>query len=315
MKYYFAPMEGITGYVFRNAYSSHFPNMDKYFAAFISPNGARKMNSKEVNDILPEHNKGMHLVPQILTNNWEAFVKTARELKEYGYQEVNLNLGCPSPTVVTKKKGSGFLAYPEELNAFLEAVFQALPDMKISLKTRLGKEEPEEFYRLLEIYNQYPIEELIIHPRVQKDMYANHPNLEMFREATKLSRHKICYNGDLFTPKSLKKFQEAFPETKTVMLGRGILKNPGILKEIKTGEKAEKEELRSFHDQILTEYRKVLYGDKTVLFKMKEIWSYMHPLFTNSEKYWKKIKKAQKISDYEITVASLFREQEIVPVS
>ena len=120
MKYYFAPMEGITGYVFRNAYHRYFEDMDKYFTAFISPNGSRRMNSKEINDILPEHNEGMLLVPQILTNSSEAFIKTARELQEYGYHEVNLNLGCPSPTVVTKKKGSGFLAFPEELDLFSE---------------------------------------------------------------------------------------------------------------------------------------------------------------------------------------------------
>lgn len=311
MKYYFAPMEGITGYVFRNAYHNFFPDMDKYFAAFISPNGARKMNSKEVNDILPEHNAGMHLVPQILTNNPQAFIKTARELSEYGYREINLNLGCPSPTVVTKKKGSGFLAFPEELNRFLEEIFQALPDMHFSLKTRIGKEDPQEFYKLLEIFNQYPLEELIIHPRLQKDYYANHPNMEMFKEALRLSTNKICYNGDLFTAEDCKKFEKEYPQINTVMLGRGILRNPGILGEIKTGERTEKKQVIGFHDQIFSKYKEVLYGDKTVLFKMKEIWAQLILLFTNPEKYWKKIKKAQRLTDYEITVNRLFTEQEI----
>lgn len=311
MKYYFAPMEGITGYVFRNAYHNYFPDMDKYFAAFISPNGERKMNSKEINDILPDHNTGMYLVPQILTNNPQAFIKTAKELGEYGYQEINFNLGCPSPTVVTKKKGSGFLAFPEELDRFLDTVFRELKDLKLSLKTRIGIEEPEEFFRLLEIYNQYPLEELIIHPRLQKDFYNNHPNLEIFAMALKSSKHKICYNGDLFTAADCRNFEQKFPQVETVMIGRGILRNPGILREIQTGERINKERLRGFHDQILSDYREVLFGDKTVLFKMKEIWAQLNTLFTNPEKYWKKIKKAQKLTDYEIAVNRLFAEQEI----
>lgn len=311
MKYYFAPMEGITGYVFRNAYHNYFPDMDKYFAAFISPNGERKMNSKEINDILPDHNTGMYLVPQILTNNPQAFIKTAKELGEYGYQEINFNLGCPSPTVVTKKKGSGFLAFPEELDRFLDTVFRELKDLKLSLKTRIGIEEPEEFFSLLEIYNQYPLEELIIHPRLQKDFYNNHPNLEIFAMALKSSKHKICYNGDLFTAADCRNFEQKFPQVETVMIGRGILRNPGILREIQTGERIDKERLRGFHDQILSDYREVLFGDKTVLFKMKEIWAQLNTLFTNPEKYWKKIKKAQKLTDYEIAVNRLFAEQEI----
>lgn len=311
MKYYFAPMEGITGYVFRNAYHNYFPDMDKYFAAFISPNGERKMNSKEINDILPDHNTGMYLVPQILTNNPQAFIKTAKELGEYGYQEINFNLGCPSPTVVTKKKGSGFLAFPEELDRFLDTVFRELKDLKLSLKTRIGIEEPEEFFRLLEIYNQYPLEELIIHPRLQKDFYNNHPNLEIFAMALKSSKHKICYNGDLFTAADCRNFEQKFPQVETVMIGRGILRNPGILREIQTGERIDKERLRGFHDQILSNYKEVLFGDKTVLFKMKEIWAQLNTLFTNPEKYRKKIKKAQKLTDYEIAVNRLFAEQEI----
>lgn len=311
MNYYFAPMEGITGYVFRNAYHNFFPDMNKYFAAFISPNGERRMNSKEVNDILPEHNTGMYLVPQILTNNPQAFIKTAKELGEYGYKEINLNLGCPSPTVVTKKKGSGFLAFPEELNRFLDTIFQELKDLRLSLKTRIGIEEPGEFYQLLEIYNQYPLEELIIHPRLQKDLYNNHPNLEIFTMALNSSKNKICYNGDLFTADDCRRFEKEFPQVGTVMIGRGILRNPGILREIQTGQRIEKEYLRGFHDQILSDYKEVLYGDKTVLFKMKEIWAQLSLLFTNYEKYWKKIKKAQKMGDYETAVNRLFAEQEI----
>ena len=172
MKYYFAPMEGITGYIYRNVHHRFFPGMDKYFSPFISPGTKKTMTPKELRDILPENNQDYTLIPQILTNRSGDFLRLCRDLKEYGYKEVNLNLGCPSGTVVAKKKGAGFLEYPNELDRFLEEIF-AGTDLKISIKTRIGKDDPEEFEKLLEIYNKYPLEELIIHPRVQTDYYKN----------------------------------------------------------------------------------------------------------------------------------------------
>lgn len=197
-KFYFAPLEGISGYVYRKAYEHYFGGIDKYFIPFIKPNQKGKLSSREKNDILPMHNQGMWAVPQILTNSAEDFIKTAERLQEYGYEEVNLNLGCPSKTVVSKGRGSGFLAEPDRLNAFLEEIFNETP-IRISVKTRIGKESPEEWIRLLEIYNQYPMEELIIHPRIQTDFYKNTPNLEMFEYAVKNSKNPLCYNGDICT--------------------------------------------------------------------------------------------------------------------
>lgn len=170
MKIYLAPMEGITGEVYRRAYHTFFEPMDKYFTPFLNPNPKGKFSRQEWNEILPENNEGMYTVPQILTNRAEDFIRLARQLKEFGYEEVNLNLGCPSKTVVNRKRGSGFLFYPDELNHFLAEVFDQL-DMKISIKTRSGKYDQEEFGELLDIYNQYPLEELILHPRVQQDYY------------------------------------------------------------------------------------------------------------------------------------------------
>ena len=310
MKFYFAPMEGITGYIYRSAYHTYFGGIDKYFSPFIAPNQNRSFNSKELNDILPEHNEGMVLVPQILTNRQEDFIRTARDLKGLGYKEVNLNLGCPSRTVVAKNRGSGFLACPKELDQFLEDVFSSL-DLSISIKTRIGRDDPGEFYRLIEIYNKYPLKELIIHPRIQRDYYKNQPNLQVFADAWKLSRNPVCYNGDLFTPDDLEGFIRQFPETDTVMLGRGILSDPGLICRMKKRELPEKQRYREFHDAVYGKYQKVLFGEKTVLFKMKELWSYMGSSFTNSGKYVKKIRKCEKLAAYESIVEDLFQEQEI----
>lgn len=311
MKFYLAPMEGITGHIYRNSYEKYFHNIDKYFTLFIVPNQSVSLKTKELKDLLPQNNKGLNIVPQILTNDAEGFILTANKLKQLGYEEINLNLGCPAGTVVSKKRGSGFLAYPEELDKFLDEIYK-IDNMKISIKTRLGKERADEFYKLIEIYNKYPLEELIIHPRTREDFYGNTPNLEVFKDALKLSKHSICYNGDIFTLNSYNKIINEFPEVNKVMLGRGILANPGLIGEIKNNEFANKEIIKMFHDEIFEKYTILLNEDKNAMYRMKELWGYMSHIFTNNKKYYKKIKKAQKAIDYKNAVNSLFIEQDII---
>lgn len=311
MKYYLAPMEGITGYIYRNSYKKYFDNIDKYFTPFIVPNKSRSLKTKELRDILPENNEGMNIVPQILTNDSEGFITTSRKLKQLGYTEVNLNLGCPAGTVVSKNRGSGFLAKREELDRFLDEIFK-IEDMKISVKTRIGKDSPEEFYELIKIYNKYPIEELTIHPRTQKDYYGNKPNLQVFKDALELSVNPICYNGDIFTIDDYNKLKKEFPTVDTIMLGRGILANPGLMSEIKDNTFIDKKLLREFHDEVFNNYIELFNDEKNAMFRMKELWGYMIYIFSDNKKYAKKIKKAQKISDYKQAVSSLFLEQEII---
>ncbi len=294
MKYYLAPMEGITGYIYRNSYKKFFNNIDKYFTPFIVPNKSTSLKTKELRDILPENNKGMNIVPQILTNDSEGFIITARKLQQLGYNEINLNLGCPAGTVVSKNRGSGFLAKREELDIFLDEIFK-IDDIKISIKTRIGKDSPEEFYELIKIYNKYPIEELIIHPRTQKDFYGNEPNLDVFKDALSLSSNPICYNGDIFTVSDYNRLIKTFPKVKTIMLGRGILANPGLINEIKNNTAIHKEVLKEFHDEILNKYIELYNEDRNALFRMKELWGYMIYIFSNNKKYAKKIKKGTKV--------------------
>lgn len=309
---YFAPLEGITGYIFRNAYQMYFPYIDKYFTPFISPNQNRSLSPKETREILPENNKGIYLVPQILTNRADYFVQTAKELKDnYGYEEVNLNLGCPSGTVVAKGKGAGFLARKEELNIFLEEIFK-ISDIKISVKTRIGKNSPDEFYELINIFNKYPLHELIIHPRIRTDFYKNKPNMKVFTDATELSVNPLCYNGDVFTPQDYDNISKEFPQLEAVMIGRGLLMNPNLSGIITRDKTIDKKKLKEFHDKLYTDYRQVLSGDTNVLYKMKELWFHMIHMFSGNEKYMKKIRKATRLCDYEEAIRRLFAEQEIV---
>jgi tRNA-dihydrouridine synthase len=307
MKYYFAPMEGITGYIYRNAHHKVFSGIDSYFSPFISPVAKKDMKTKEKNDILPEHNEGYKLVPQILTNRSEDFIRIAKVLKNnYGYDEVNLNLGCPVRTVVSKKKGSGFLAYPMELNQFLAEIFDGL-DMKISIKTRLGMNDSEEFDELLDIYNQYPLEELIVHARVQADYYKNIPNLEAFEKAVSESKNSLCYNGDLYSKEDIERIKERFPKVEKLMLGRGLLTNPALLQEELT-----KEKFLEFYHLVYEGYQEIMSGDIHVLYKMKELWHYMGELFEDGKKELKKIKKATRLTDYESAVRILVEKPFVV---
>jgi tRNA-dihydrouridine synthase len=311
MNFYFAPMEGLTGYIYRNAHNAFFNKIDKYFSPFIVANQSDSFKTRELNDILPENNQGLVLIPQLLTNNAKDFIHTSKKIKQLGYNEINLNLGCPSGTVVSKNRGSGFLSKTEELNVFLGEIFSQATT-KISVKTRIGKDQPEEFYNLIEIFNKYPIEELIIHPRIQKDFYKNKPNLKIFKDALALSKNPVCYNGDIFTVKDYKQFSTDFPSVNTLMLGRGLLANPGLISDIENNTKLEKKLLKDFHDKIYEDYKTILFGDRNVLFKMKELWFYMIPMFSDNAKYAKKIRKSERLHDYDEAVLSLFREQDIL---
>lgn len=311
MKYYLAPMEGITGYIYRNCYKKFFNDIDKYFTPFITPNESTSLRTKELRDLLPENNKGINVVPQILTNSSEGFIFTCKKLRELGYNEVNLNLGCPSGTVVSKNRGSGFLAKREELDVFLDEIFK-MDFMKISIKTRIGKDKPEEFYELIKIFNKYPLEELIIHPRTQKDFYKNKPNLEVFKAAVALSNNSVCYNGDIFTVSDYKELMKAFPSLEEVMLGRGIIANPGLVGSIKDDIYIDKKILKDFHDEILNTYIDVYKDKRNAMLRMKELWGYMIYIFSNNKKYIKNIKKAQGLNDYKAAVSSLFAESEII---
>lgn len=311
MKYYLAPMEGLTTYTFRTVWNTYYGGMDKYFTPFISN---RRMNSRERNDILPEHNEGMHTVPQILTNRADEFLALAGQLADYGYTCVNLNLGCPSGTVVSRNRGAGFLSVPRELDRFLAEIFSKCP-IRISVKTRIGMEAPEEWRLLLAIYENYPMEELIIHPRLQQEGYTGTPHMEAFAEAASRLTCPLCYNGDITSPASLTRLRERFPNLETVMLGRGILQNPALLSQIKcpTSCDAELSTLRAFHDTLLSRYREIMSGDTNTLYKMKDLWTFLGRSFSDADRHLKKIKKADSISDYKIAVGNLFRECEFHP--
>ncbi len=338
MKYYMAPMEGVTTYIFRRAYQNHYEPMDKYFIPFFVPHLQKKFTTKEKNELDLEHNRGMTVIPQILTSNAEDFIRLARNIQELGYEEINLNLGCPSKTVVSKGRGAGFLDEPDKLDRFLEKIYAELTDMKISIKTRIGKDDSDEWEDLLAIYEKYPLEELIIHPRLQIDYYKNIPQWDKMRYALENSKHSLCYNGDIFTIEGYKKWRKQFVDVDCIMLGRGLIANPILREKIENEVEKEKalyeinpsrvleqleklnvtmdeknedkcldlERFQKFHNEVYEAYKEILSGDRNILFRMKELWAYFSLSFPDERKLWKKIQKCERCVLYESIVGEFF---------
>lgn len=319
MKLYFAPLDGVTGFIYRNAFADFFGGPHKYFAPFISPCHNPKLKGKEIRDLLLENNsEKVTLVPQIMANNAEYFIKGARQLQEMGYQEINLNAGCPSGTVVSKSRGAGFLKDTYEMAKFFDTVFDRL-DMKISVKTRIGLLESSEFEEIMEVYNQFPFEEVIVHPRTRVQLYKGEPDMEAFDYAYKVSKNELCYNGNVFTVKDYEKICHTY-DISAVMLGRGLLRTPNLANEIlaenfsheNSGEavhseqNVSKEKLRAFHDRLYGDFTEEMSSWKHLLNKMIEMWNYLSFMTADQHKCAKMIRKAQNIYQYEKAVDEIF---------
>lgn len=312
MKIYFAPLDGVTGFIYRNAFAEFFGGPDKYFAPFISPCHNPKLKGREIKDLLPENNsEKVNLIPQIMANNAEYFIKGARQIADMGYTEVNLNAGCPSGTVVSKGRGAGFLKDTYLMEKFFDEVFCKL-DMKISVKTRIGLTDAEEFDEIMEVYNKFPFEEIIVHPRTRIQLYKGEPDMNAFDYAYKTSKNPLCFNGNIFTVADYEEICSKY-DIDSIMLGRGLLRNPNLVNEIKVkenetkgDENISKNTLRAFHDRLYADFTEEMSSDKHLLNKMIEMWNCLSFMSTDQHKCAKMIRKAQNVYKYERAVDEIF---------
>ena len=316
MEYYFAPLEGITGYVYRNAHHKFFPGTDRYYTPFVAPNYTMHFKAKEKKDVAPENNAGVPVVPQVLSNKADETLWAVEELAKRGYSEVNLNLGCPMPTVARKKKGSGRLKFTDELDAYLNGVFEGVarrpsecPPVRISVKTRLGTDSTQEAEALVRIYNRYPISELIVHPRSREDMYRGVPDREAFLLVLQNSTNPVVYNGNLCCTEDVREIESvceaAGKPIGSVMIGRGFLSDPSLVRQCKGGSLITPKELGEFHEELYRQLGETLPGSAVVLSHMKELWFYMGKLFPDGAKCLKEIRRAGSRVQYEAAVRVL----------
>lgn len=304
MHLHFAPLEGITTCIYRNTHAALFDGCDSYWAPFIAPSNNEKISRKRVRDILPERNGDLPLRVQVLANQPESFLLFSQKLAELGYKEVNLNLGCPSATVVNKGRGAGQLRDPKALEDFLDAVFTQTA-LAVSLKTRIGFADSAEFELLTEIYNKYPLSLLVIHPRVRADFYQGTPDLNAFAFSYAHSKHPLCYNGDIRMQEDFLRILELFPDLEHIMIGRGAVQNPAIFRQIKGGAPLTTTELLHFSAKLTENYRIELQSDTFTLQKMKEVWLYMIQNYPQEKKVAKAIKKATRLAELQSAVTSL----------
>ena len=306
-RYDFGPLDGITKTVFRQVWHRHFGGADRYFMPFFSPTDHHTITPRDFRELDPANNGGLPLVPQIMSCKAPDFIWGAERLHELGYPEVNLNLGCPSGTVTAKGKGSGFLAKPEELDRFFDEVFSHIR-FPVSVKTRMGIADPEEFQRLMEIYNRYPIACVTVHARVQKEKYKGKLHLEEFEQAVAASRNPVCYNGDLRTVGELRAFEERFPQVDAVMIGRGAVADPALFRKARGGSAATREELQAFTQDLYHSYQDWYGQVGTAAQRMREVWFYLIHLFDDADKLNKRMRRFKNPGEYEAAEAAIFGE-------
>lgn len=300
-----APMEGITGHVFRRVHAEVFGALDRYYTPFISPlprvgDGFTKRFDRELD---PASNQGLDVVPQVLTNDADRFVWAAELLSGMGYTEVNLNLGCPSGTVVAKEKGSGLLRNPTRLEAFLADVCDRSP-LPVSVKTRVGIADDVEYDELLELFCRCGICELIVHPRVQKDFYNGAPRRGLYGRTLERAPFPVAYNGDVFARGDYDALLGDYPQTRHVMLGRGILANPALARQIRGGAGLTRDELERFHGELYRAYTEEMGGN--AVFRMKEWWSYAKCSFADPRSVHRAVRKLRRADEYEAAVRQIF---------
>ena len=300
MQYYFAPMEGLTDSIYRRLHHKYFPGIDRYYTPFFSPTMHQHLTPREERELPLADTLDFSVIPQVLTKVPEDFLWMAQVCKDRGYTEVNLNLGCPSGTVTAKGKGSGMLTDPVGLDRFLDRIFHASA-LPISIKTRLGFADPEEFICLLEIFNRYPICQLTVHPRVRKQFYNGNVEMEMFGYAVANSQNPLCYNGNLCSVEDVDKFSKRYPTVDAVMIGRALIADPGM---VTGGTSADK--LESFHNELLDTYTEVFGGARNAMFRMKENWRHLLCNFENSEKLGKRLRKTTDLLEYKAITAEIF---------
>jgi len=310
IKIYQAPLQGFTDFDFRKALAESFGGIDKYFIPYLSYGKGREIKKSQLREVIPENNGLLPVVPQVLFSDQAELFDLVSILIDYGYQEINLNLGCPYPMATNKGRGADWLEKPEALNEILQQLYAKSFPAKFSVKMRAGMANDQNFKSIQEVLNRFPLEELIFHPRTASQMYDGKANPQLFAEAISEVKHPMVYNGDIFSMADLQELKKLLPEQNNWMIGRGLLTNPALAAQLK-GEvfepKALRIKMREFHDQLLEAYSARLQGDGHIVMKMSQFWTYFSESFENPHKAMKLVKKSSSLLKYNAAVTEIFK--------
>ena len=301
MQIYLAPLQGLTDWIFRESFTQHIGQFDKTFTPFVRVQGGEFYRPSQCNDLLPAHNQFQKPVPQFLGNSIDSFKRFESLCLEQDYSEVNINMGCPFPMVTGKRFGAGILAHPAEVAQLLEGIFSDTT-LKISVKCRLGQENVSEFKELIPIFNDVPLEEIIIHPRIGKQQYKGELDTVAFARYAPQLIHPVCYNGDMLTVADVERIHVLVPQVNRIMIGRGILQNPFLLAELRQQDLSLAEKikmLRNFHLSLIERSKQKYSGDLHLLKRFEELWSYYALGNEGGRKIYKQVKKCNTLAKYE----------------
>lgn len=305
MLYYAAPMEGLTDRVWRQAHQRWFGGADRYYAPFLSPPENRVPVKKKMAELERAANPGAPVVPQLLGRDGGCAAWMVGVLRQMGYSEVNLNFGCPSGTVTAKGKGAGMLRDPGGLDRFLGTVFEEAGG-PLSVKTRIGVERAEEFASILAVYNRYPLAELIVHPRVMRQLYRGSADRGAFAATLPCCRAPVCYNGDIATPGELHALERRWPALSALMAGRGLIADPALFRRARGGPPASKEELQGYLAELYAGYTAAFGSPRAAISRMKAHWQLLAGRFAGGEGLLKQMRRLREPWEYEVTVGQFF---------
>ncbi len=309
-KIYLAPLQGFTDFVYRKCYHQVFGGISEYYIPYISFGPGKKIRNSQFREILPENNRQVPVIPQVLCSNVDELVLLASEIENFGYKKINLNLGCPYPMATKRGRGTALLENEESLKEVLDSLFDKF-NFEVSVKFRSGLEDEQTIFNRIELLNQYPFQKLIFHPRTAKQLYKGKANQELFPELLRLTDKPLVYNGDILSLNDFDQIQELVSSQNEWMIGRGILMNPFLPQEIKgerLSENEKMEKLNQFHQLIFENYRNAFSDDGHVLTKLKEFWIYFSHNFEDQRKTLKVIKKTKRIDLYSASTTKFFRD-------
>ena len=309
-KIYQAPLQGFTDFGFRKVLSESFGGIDKFFIPYISYGKGHEIKRSQLREVFPENNQSLPVVAQVLFSDGTELTELVSILKDYGYDEINLNLGCPYPMVTNKGRGAALLEKPEALFEALQQLYSKNYQVRFSVKMRAGMTNDRDAEAVFEVLNQFPLEEVIFHPRTADQMYDGHANPQLFANAVSLVKHPLVYNGDIVSVAGFQELQAILPAQNSWMIGRGLLANPPLGAQLKGDDfnpNELREKLRDFHDRIFDNYSSRLDGSGHVLMKMNQFWTYFCESFSNPHKAMKLVKKSASLHKYNAAVAEIFR--------
>jgi len=309
-KIYQAPLQGFTDFTFRKVFSEVFGGVDKYFIPYLSFGKGREIKKSSLKEVFPENNAAQPVVPQVLFSDVNELFDLVTILVKHGYPEINLNLGCPYPMATNKGRGAAWLEKPEALHETLRQLYGQGLQVNFSVKMRVGMTNDQDFRVIADVLNQFPLTEVIFHPRTASQMYDGKANPLLFADAMSLINHPLVYNGDLFSVTDFQELQTLLPEQNSWMIGRGLLIDPALSMKLK-GHVFDSKELvrrkKEFHDRLLESYSARLEGSGHLLMKMNQFWTYFSESFENPHKTMKLVKKSGSLLKYNAAVTEIFR--------